>query len=245
MSDSITNTEFNEASSRAQRLTSTGGLCLLSPLLVRAYRYRGLRPLVRFLLDRLEGGAMHSQTLRLILRKYFGVDAGLYSYGHCLKPGELPSGTIVGRYCSFASGIRVFRRNHPKARLSTHPFFYDHNVGIFLRDKIEQSADNPLTIGHDVWIATGAVILPNCRNIGTGAVVGACAVVTKDVPPFGIVVGNPAKLIGYRFDPALQAAILQSAWWEKSIGELGSSLEVFSHSLTPEILAKMKSNTPR
>ena len=70
-----------------------------------------------------------------------------------------------------------------------------------------------MTIGNDVWIGSGAMILSGV-TIGDGAVVAARAVVTKDVPPYAIVAGNPARLVRYRFDEATIAALLEAAWWE-------------------------------
>lgn len=198
---------------------------------------------MRKAIDVLEGGAMHSYSLRIILRKYYQVEAGPYSYGPCLKPGVLPPGTVIGNYCSFADGINFFRRNHPKDRLSTHPFFYNHTLGFVRSDTIHAIADNPLRIGHDVWIGFNAMILPNCRVIGDGAIVGAGAVVTKDVPAFGIVVGNPGKLIGYRFTPEVAAAISKSNWWLKSIEDLGQNIDLFLHQADPETIARLCEHT--
>jgi len=204
------------------------GTCRLSRWMVRAYQHRLFRPVVRYLIERCEGGSMHSSTLRTILKERDGVEVGLYSYGPILRPGVLPEGTRIGRYCSFAPGINIFRRNHPKDRPSLHPFFYDQRTGVFPHDIIDNNRDNPLIIGNDVWLGSGATILPGCRKIGNGAIVAASAVVTKDVPDFAIVAGNPAKLLAYRFDEETIAALSQSAWWSKSLGELAPWIEKFS-----------------
>jgi acetyltransferase-like isoleucine patch superfamily enzyme len=98
-------------------------------------------------------------------------------------------------------------------RLSMHPFFYNSVLGTIPSDSIQ---DRPLTIGHDAWIGANAIITPGCDTIGIGAVVGAGSVVTKSVPDFAIVAGNPAKLIRYRFDAKAQEQILRSNWWNKS-----------------------------
>lgn len=163
-------------------------------MIAELYRIRAFRPIVRAYIERIEGGSMFSETLRRIQREQYGVEIGAYSYGPLLRPGVLCRGSSVGRYCSFAEGVSVYRRNHPMDRLSTHPFFFNPEFG-HVPFGIPET---PLEIGHDVWIGAHAIILPKCRVIETGAVIGAGAVVTKDVPAYAVVAGNPAKVIGYR-----------------------------------------------
>jgi carbonic anhydrase/acetyltransferase-like protein (isoleucine patch superfamily) len=71
-----------------------------------------------------------------------------------------------------------------------------------------------------VWVSHNVTITPGCKHIGRGAVIGAGAVVTKDVPAYAIVVGMPASVVRYRFEPETQAAIEASRWWELSKAEL-------------------------
>lgn len=170
---------------------------------------------------RWEGGAFYSATLRRILCRFHGVQVGAYSYGDCLKPGKLPAGSSVGRYCSVADGVRVFVRNHPLDRLSMHPFFYNVHCGIVDEDTIHSGT---VTVGHDAWIGSNAIITPGCRRIGIGAVVGAGAVVTKDVPDFAVVAGNPARLIRMRFDEDTCDLIRRSRWWLKTVDEIREHL---------------------
>ena len=68
-------------------------------------------------------------------------------------------------------------------------------------------------VGHDVWIGYGATIMPGVQ-VGSGAIIATASVVTKDVPPFAIVGGNPAQLIRYRFDEGVREALLEIAWWD-------------------------------
>ena len=98
-----------------------------------------------------------------------------------------------------------------------HPFFYNSALGVVDEDTIDYS---PLEIGHDAWIGERTMIMPGCRNIGIGAVVGAGSIVTKDVPDFAIVAGNPARLIRYRFSENIRQLILDSKWWERSIDDI-------------------------
>lgn len=195
-------------------------LSKLSKLLRWSYRFRILRPLCRQASIKLEGGFFFSQTLRKLLVDHHGVDVGKYSYGPCLVPGLWPAGTRIGAYCSIANGVKTRRRNHPSERLSQHPFFYNAAIGLLGRDSIELEKDNPLEIGNDVWIGDNVLIMPKCKKIGNGAMIGAGSVVTKDVPPYTIVAGNPARRLADRYDEETIASLEKSRWWEFSLSEL-------------------------
>ncbi len=166
---------------------------------------------------------MFSLTLRRIFAAYHDVHVGLYSYG-CFRPSDVPAGTTAGRYCSFASGAVIFNANHPLERISLHPFFDNPTLGVVPHDTVQRSR---IVIGHDVWIGRNALITSNVRRIGNGAVVGAGAIVTKDVPPYAVVAGNPAHLIRFRFPESVQRQIEQSRWWECSIEDIRSELPDF------------------
>jgi virginiamycin A acetyltransferase len=166
---------------------------------------------------------MYSGTLRRIFAAYHGVEVGMYSYG-CFIPESIPQGTSIGRYCSFASGVTIFNANHPFERISQHPLFYNPKLGTVTEETIARSR---ISIGHDVWLGKNALILPRVSHIGNGAVIGAGSVVTKDVPPYAIVAGNPARIIKYRFPPTIQEKIEESRWWDRSIEELRLRLDEF------------------
>lgn len=163
-----------------------------------------------------------SATARKILHAHYGIAIGSYSYGECFVPGAFPVGTVVGRYVSIASGVRVFTRNHPMERLSLHPFFYNRHLGFVVEDTIQAGR---LVIEHEAWIGERAIVTPGCQRIGIGAVVGAGAVVTKDVDDFAIVAGNPARVIRRRFDDATSERLLASRWWERPVHELSEHLD--------------------
>jgi acetyltransferase-like isoleucine patch superfamily enzyme len=145
------------------------------------------------------------------------VEVGAYSYGDCLIPGAFPPNVVVGRWVSIGPGVRVYNQNHPLDHLSMHPYFYEPGMGVVKENPMPRHA---LVIGHDAWLGRNAIVTPGCKRIGVGAVIGAGAVVTKDVDDYAIVAGNPAKLIRYRFAEDVRKVLLDSKWWERSIDEL-------------------------
>ncbi|MFV0491249.1 MAG: CatB-related O-acetyltransferase [Pseudorhodobacter sp.] len=192
----------------------------LARIILPLYRVSRLRRMIRQACLRLEGGQMFSESWRQILKNYHEVDIGRYSYGDILRPGLLPPGTSVGNYCSVGTELIVRRRNHPLERPILHPFFYNSRLGFLQGDTIEQDRDVPLSIGHDVWIADRVTILSGCRAIGNGAVIAAGAVVTRDVPPYAIMAGVPARQVRLRFAPARIAELEESRWWERDLASL-------------------------
>jgi virginiamycin A acetyltransferase len=203
--------------------------CRFSHQLVAAYRVAPLRSCVLRVASRLERDEFHSRTLREILHVYHGVTVGAYSYGPCLIPGAFPSGVIVGRYVSIAADVRVLARNHPINRLSMHPLFYNPALGLIDQDNLPTGS---LAIEHDAWIGERAMILPGCNRIGLGAVVGAGAVVTRNVPDFAIIGGNPARIIRMRFSDGTCELIRASKWWMRRIDEFTPHLAAMSVALS-------------
>jgi hypothetical protein len=187
-----------------------------------------------------EGGTTFSPTLRVILREQYGVEAGLCSRGWALKPGVLPPGTRVGNYTCLAAGLSVLRRNHTYDRFSQHPIFFNHKLGFVRSDTIKAVEDNPLLVGADVWLGANATVCPGCRRIGDGAIVAAEAVVTKDVPPYTVVGGNPAKVIRRRYSAEVEQTVAASRWWERSPEDLKEIFELFCQPITEEILGRFR-----
>ncbi len=212
-------------------------LISLLRVIARIESFRGLA--IRIICN-LEGGQFWSETFRELMKQYYNVEIGNYSYGPCLNPGNLPPGTKVGNYCSFGPNIRVFRRNHPFQFASTHPFFFNSRLGIIEEDSIEAVISNPLYIMHDVWIGSNVIIAPGCHCIGIGAVVAAGAVVTKDVPSYAVVAGNPARIIKSRFSEEICRELLESRWWEFRLDDLLSLLQLFTKKLTTESSRKVR-----
>lgn len=157
-----------------------------------------------------------SQPLRRYFCRNFNIDVGLYSYG-CFDQWRFTGPVKVGRYCSVAKTARVIPGNHPYTALTTHPFLYESKFGVVAADI---DLNRELIIGDDVWIGHHALIMPSCTAIGRGAIIGAGAIVTSDIAPYSIVVGNPARLLKMRFDEATIDEIEQSEWWKMPIEEL-------------------------
>ena len=184
-----------------------------------------LRVHAKKILARLKGvPTLEEELTSLELRKRFAkqhrISVGLYSYG-CFSPSRINPHTTFGRYCSVANSAYVFNRNHGTDFLSTSAYLYNSRLGIVEQDTISYA---PCVVGDDVWIGHNAVLLPRAQNIGRGAVIAAGAIVTRDVPAYAIVAGNPAKVVAYRFDPEIISAIEQSGWWTCSPDEIRATL---------------------
>ena len=124
---------------------------------------------------------------------------------------------VIGKFCSLACGARFLfnSANHSLQSLSTYPFPIFFEEWGLDRRQVTKAWDNKgdIVIGNDVWIGYEAVILAGV-TVGDGAIIGARAVVTKDVPPYTIVGGVPAKPIRKRFSEDTIAALLELRWWD-------------------------------
>lgn len=135
---------------------------------------------------------------------------GDYTY---IGRNSLIQNTKIGNYCSISHEVICGLGRHPLDLFSTSPVFYKRNNPLYLQvvDKdIDFEEYLPISIGHDVWIGAHAIIMDGV-SIGNGAVIAAGAIVTKDVPPYAIVAGIPAKIIKYR--PMRDYIVKKGEWW--------------------------------
>ncbi|PSW16156.1 acetyltransferase [Photobacterium rosenbergii] len=159
------------------------------------------------------------------------VSVGDYSY---IQNDSNLMFTEVGKFTSIAASVRVNPSNHPWWRPTLHHFTYrpgKYQLGddpATLDDEVfAWREEDKVVIGHDVWIGHGAIVLPGV-TIGNGSIVGAGSVVTKDVPPWSIVVGNPARVLRPRFeDPGMGARLEALAWWDWEEDKIRDNLHLF------------------
>ncbi len=148
---------------------------------------------------------LHNFTIPTILFNSEKVKIGNFTYGN-LDVRIWDSGNEfleIGSFCSIAENTKfMLGGNHNMSNLSTYPF------KAMFSDQAESITKGPIIVGDDVWFGTNTIILSGIK-IGKGAVIAAGSVVTKDVPPYSVVGGNPAKVIRYRFDENLIKKLLE------------------------------------
>lgn len=144
--------------------------------------------------------------------------------------------TSIGKFCSIAAFVRINPGNHPHWRASQSHFTY--RASYYFDGEADEDAffdwrrSNGVSIGHDVWIGHGVVVMSGV-TIGTGAILGSGAVVTKDVAPYEIAVGVPAKPLRRRFAEPVAERMQALAWWDWNHDRLHAALPDF-RALSPE-----------
>lgn len=155
-------------------------------------------------------------------------DSSLGDYSYIMQHSQVIYATI-GKFCSIASFVRLNPGNHPVQRPTSHHFTYRAAAYDLGEDDLEffrWRRDHDVRVGHDVWIGHNASVMPGV-SIGNGAAIGTGAVVTKDVEPYTIVVGVPAKPIRLRFDKSIIERLEATAWWDWPHGLLRERLGDF------------------
>jgi phosphonate metabolism protein (transferase hexapeptide repeat family) len=184
-----------------------------------------------------ELGAYTEVGARTILNE---VTMGDYSY--VVNDGQITY-TTIGKFCSIAAMTRINPGNHPMHRATQAHFTYrasayfpgESDDADFFAWRRAQHC----TIGHDVWLGHGAIVLPG-RKIGTGSVIAAGAIVTKDVPPYTIVAGNPARPVRRRFSETVEDGLMELAWWDWEHEMLRQALSDFRKLPVEDFLSKYK-----
>lgn len=143
---------------------------------------------------------------------------GKYSY---FGPHTMVNNAIVGNYCSIGPGVKIGQGNHSMSYITTYQKISSELINHSLNKA-------PAIIGNDVWCGANVVIMQGVK-IGDGVVIGANAVVTHDIPDYGIAVGIPAEVIKYRFDDATIKAIKDSHWYDYDITEAKEIIKSLSH----------------
>lgn len=150
---------------------------------------------------------------------------------------------IIGKFCSIACGTKFLFNcaNHTLKSLSTYTFPLFYEEWELEKSNITTAWDNKgdIVIGNDVWIGYEAMIMAGV-HIGDGAIIAARAVVTKDVPPYTIVGGTPAKEIRKRFDTEVIQQLLKLKWWDWSTNKIRQCLPYIAEGKLDELLAMKK-----
>lgn len=184
-----------------------------------------------YLCDRVPNILLKSQTGKKV---YVGRDVkfidfqqgkiGDYTY---INGGIIYDRCFIGKYCSIAYNVCIGPGEHFTSRMTTYPLYNRYYNDVARSDFPEKKNT---VIGNDVWIGNGATILEGI-NIGNGAIIAAGSVVTKDVPPYAIVGGCPAKIIRYRFSADEIRKIEECMWWDKDDEWMQNNKELFGHDL--------------
>ncbi len=168
------------------------------------------------------------------IKKIENCEIGDYTYGtpRILHYDERTP-LVIGRFCSIATDVSILKGGeHRPDYGSTYPFphFFQR------RQPPPKRSKGPIIIGSDVWLGFGCTILSGV-TIGHGAVVGAGSMVSKDIDPYAIVAGNPARVIRHRFDPVTVELMLRLAWWDWDIDEILENLDLIMDA-DPEALRR-------
>ncbi len=161
---------------------------------------------------------------------YYDDPAGPERFEACCVPYHFDfTGDVlrIGKFCAIATGAMFIMNgaNHSLKGLSSYPFAIFGNGWERVSTALDGGTRGDTVVGNDVWIGTEATILPGV-TIGDGAVVGAKAVVGSDVPPYAIVVGNPARVVKTRFDAATVKKLLAIRWWDWDAAKITRNLEL-------------------
>lgn len=165
---------------------------------------------------------------------------GAYTY---ISNNTIVDNVEMGKFCSIADNIRIGLPSHNPSLLSISPLFTIKRNAVktsWVEQDFNDFESQRTVIGHDVWIASHALVMGGL-SIGNGAIVAAGAVVTKDVPPYAVVGGVPAKIIKYRFEPEVIEQLEALQWWNLPDDVLRKHLSAFQTEDILQALALLES----
>lgn len=148
----------------------------------------------------------------------------------------------IGKYCSISWNCSIGGNEHLIHRLTTSFFPFDKIYGIVGETdfkEIEGTCSTPVKIGNDVWVAAGVQVLRGV-TVGDGSILGGGTIVTKDVPPYEIWAGVPAKKIGQRFSDEIISDLMELRWWDLPIDVIKDNIDLFRKDITPALLNEIK-----
>ena len=143
---------------------------------------------------------------------------------------------IIGKFCQIAAGVEFVMNgaNHQMNAATTYPFYIFGGWQQDAPDNSQLPIKGDTVIGNDVWIGQNVTILPGV-HVGDGVIIGLNSTVASDLEPYGVYVGNPARLIRKRFDDEMISLLLKFKWWDKSIDEINSLLPLLTGSNTERL----------
>lgn len=153
---------------------------------------------------------------------------------------------IIGKFCQIAAGVEFVMNgaNHQMNAVSTFPFYTMEGWEMAPPAISDLPLKGDTIVGNDVWIGQNAVILPGV-HIGDGAIIGANSVVGRDIPPYTIVVGNPARETRKRFDDELIRLLLAFKWWDKSIEAINQLIPLLTSSDLENVKSELSARLNR
>lgn len=170
-----------------------------------------------------------------------GPNVSIGDYSYISGPRSYVEAASIGKFCSIARQTTIGVSGHDYNKVTTHPFIIDPAYK-FVTSAVPGTQKPPPVIGHDVWIGMNCVVHRGV-SIGNGAVVASDAVVTRDVEPYSIVGGNPARHLKYRFPQEIIDALLKIEWWHWGDTSLTENLNTFNDPI--EFIQKNTSSMKR
>lgn len=147
--------------------------------------------------------------------------------------------SIIKKFTSISWGVTIGPEEHDYSRVTNHSFLYSIKSFQLVKEKQYSPFVGECIIGNDVWIGCNSTILRGVV-IGDGAVIGANSLVNKDVPPYAIVVGSPAKILKYRFNKDIINELLELKWWDLPLDVISKNYKLFAKKTDLEVLKEIK-----